>query len=170
MSGKPAARLGDPTACPIPGHGTNPIAAGSPDVLFDSLPAARMGDASACGGAMAGAVTPTVLINGKPAAVLGSVGSHGNVVIGGSGTVIIGNTHTPPAFVPPTALAIASHSQCILVEDQDGNPLQGIPYRLRNPQGEWIDGYTDSAGRTQRIYGNAGDSIDFSTAIQEELS
>lgn len=90
MSGKPAARLGDPTACPIPGHGTNPIAAGSPDVLFDSLPAARLGDASACGGAMAGAVIPTVLINGKPAAVVGSVGSHGNTVVAGSGTVLIG--------------------------------------------------------------------------------
>ncbi|HBO5404983.1 TPA: Rhs element Vgr protein, partial [Pseudomonas aeruginosa] len=25
MSGKPAARLGDPTACPLPGHGSNPI-------------------------------------------------------------------------------------------------------------------------------------------------
>ncbi|WP_417312358.1 PAAR domain-containing protein [Ectopseudomonas khazarica] len=90
MSGKPAARLSDPTACPIPGHGTNPIAAGSPDVLFDALPAARMGDASACGGAMVGAVIPTVLINGKPAAVVGSVGSHGNTVVAGSGTVLIG--------------------------------------------------------------------------------
>lgn len=50
MSGKPAARLGDPTACPLPGHGSNPIAAGSPDVLFDGLPAARLGDVSACGG------------------------------------------------------------------------------------------------------------------------
>lgn len=91
MSGKPAARVTDPTACPLPGHGTNPIVAGSPDVLFDSLPAARQGDPSACGGAMAGNVIPNVLINGKPAAVLGSVGSHGNVVVGGSGTVIIGN-------------------------------------------------------------------------------
>lgn len=35
MSGKPAARVSDPTACPISGHGTNPIAAGSGDVFFD---------------------------------------------------------------------------------------------------------------------------------------
>lgn len=90
MSGKPAARLGDPTSCPIPGHGTTPIAVGSPNVLFDGLPAARMGDPSGCGGATAGAVIPTVLINGQPAAVLGSVGSHGNTVVAGSGTVLIG--------------------------------------------------------------------------------
>lgn len=41
MSGKPAARVSDPTACPLPGHGTNPIAAGSGDVFFDGLAAAR---------------------------------------------------------------------------------------------------------------------------------
>ena len=107
MSGKPAARLGDPTACPKTGHGTNPIAAGSPDVLFDGLPAARMGDASACGGAMASAVIPNVLIDGKPAAVVGSVGNHGNVVTAGSGTVVIGSSHNAAPFLAPTALGIA---------------------------------------------------------------
>ncbi|RRV71512.1 DUF2235 domain-containing protein [Stutzerimonas stutzeri] len=107
MSGKPAARLGDPTACPKTGHGTNPIAAGSPDVLFDGLPAARMGDASACGGAMASAVIPNVLIDGKPAAVVGSVGNHGNVVTAGSGTVIIGSSHNAAPFLAPAALGIA---------------------------------------------------------------
>ncbi|MBU2010761.1 MAG: DUF2235 domain-containing protein [Gammaproteobacteria bacterium] len=108
MSGKPAARLGDPTACPKTGHGTNPIAAGSPDVLFDGLPAARMGDASACGGAMASAVIPNVLIDGKPAAVVGSVGNHGNVVTAGSGTVVIGTGHSPASFLAPEVLGIAS--------------------------------------------------------------
>uniref|UniRef100_UPI001ABC34FA PAAR domain-containing protein n=1 Tax=Pseudomonas aeruginosa TaxID=287 RepID=UPI001ABC34FA len=49
MSGKPAARLGDPTACPLPGHGSNPIVGGSPDVFFDHLSSARQGDATACG-------------------------------------------------------------------------------------------------------------------------
>lgn len=107
MSGKPAARLGDPTACPRTGHGTNPIAAGSPDVLFDGLPAARMGDASACGGAMASAVIPNVLIDGKPAAVVGSVGNHGNVVTAGSGTVVIGSSHNAAPFLAPAALGIA---------------------------------------------------------------
>ena len=107
MSGKPAARLGDPTACPKTGHGTNPIAAGSPDVLFDGLPAARMGDASACGGAMASAVIPNVLIDGKPAAVVGSVGNHGNVVTAGSGTVVIGSSHNAAPFLAPAALGSA---------------------------------------------------------------
>ncbi len=45
MSGKPAARVSDPTACPLPGHGSNPIVVGSADVFFDGLAAARQGDA-----------------------------------------------------------------------------------------------------------------------------
>lgn len=92
MSGKPAARQTDPTSCPVPGHGTNPIATGSPNVFFDNLPAARMNDTSSCGSPIVGAVASTVLINGLPAATLGSTGGHGSVIIGGSGTVIIGNT------------------------------------------------------------------------------
>ena len=95
MSGKPAARITDPTACPIPGHGTNPIAAGSPDVLFDGLSAARLSDPSACGSPIASAVSPTVFINGLNAATLGSVGAHGNTIIAGSGSVI---SKDVPAF------------------------------------------------------------------------
>jgi len=38
----PAARKSDPSSCPVPGHETNPIATGSPDVFFDGLPAARL--------------------------------------------------------------------------------------------------------------------------------
>ena len=46
---KPAARLTDPTTSPLPGHGTNAIATGSPDVFFDGLAAARQGDTCSCG-------------------------------------------------------------------------------------------------------------------------
>ncbi|WP_313085747.1 PAAR domain-containing protein [Pseudomonas sp.] len=106
MSGKPAARLSDPTACPKTGHGTNPIAAGSPDVFFDGLPAARQGDSTGCGSALSSNLIANVLINGKPAATLGSLGDHGNVVIGGSGTVIVGSTSSPASFTPPLPLAV----------------------------------------------------------------
>jgi uncharacterized Zn-binding protein involved in type VI secretion len=49
---KPAARLTDPSKCPLPGHGTNAIATGSPDVFFDGLAAARQGDTCSCGSAL----------------------------------------------------------------------------------------------------------------------
>src|SRR3990167_1207479 len=108
MSGKPAARVTDPTACPVPGHGTNPISAGSPHVQFDGPPAARQDDPTACGSALAGNVITNVLINNLPAATLGTLCSHGNVVVGGSGSVIIGTSHTPAPFTPPTPLAMAA--------------------------------------------------------------
>lgn len=149
MSGKPAARLSDPTACPIPGHGTNPIAAGSPDVLFDSLPAARMGDASACGGAMAGAVIPTVLINGKPAAVVGSVGSHGNTVVAGSGTVIIGTSGGAAAFSPVAPLSLAgTFDREFMLTTSSGNPVKGLSYRLVSASGTTRQGSTAVDGST----------------------
>uniref|UniRef100_UPI0013DE889B PAAR domain-containing protein n=1 Tax=Pseudomonas viridiflava TaxID=33069 RepID=UPI0013DE889B len=127
MSGKPAARVTDPTACPLPGHGTNPIVAGSGDVFFDGLPAARQGDASACGGAMSGGLATTALINGKPAATVDSVGTHGNKVTAGSGTVIIGNSHTPAAFVAPEAIVIPGvFNRIFAFHTADGQPVTDL--------------------------------------------
>lgn len=103
---KPAARITDPTSCPMPGHGSKAIASGSPDVFFDGLAAARKGDTCTCGSALASAVSGTVFINGKNAALVDTVGTHGDVVIGGSGTVVIGDSHTPAAFIPPTPMII----------------------------------------------------------------
>lgn len=113
MSGKPAARVGDPTACPLPGHGSNPITSGSPDVFFDHLPAAREGDPTACGSTLSANVIANVLINGKPATVLGSLGSHGNVIVGGSGTVIIGNSGGGAAVSAVAALLPSVPGLCL---------------------------------------------------------
>ena len=102
MSGKPAARLGDPTACPLPGHGSNPIVGGSPDVFFDHRSVALSAN-----------VIANVLINGKPATVVGSVGTHGNLVVGGAGTVLIGNSGggAPALALAPPKLCL----QCLLL-------------------------------------------------------
>ncbi|MCV4286837.1 PAAR domain-containing protein [Pseudomonas capsici] len=149
MSGKPAARVSDPTACPVSGHGTNPIAAGSGDVFFDGLPAARQGDASACGGALVGDLATTVLINGKPAATVGSVGSHGNKVTAGSGTVIIGNTHTPAPFVPP--LPMPGFDEQFVLTDKSGTPMANSRYLLVREDGSEEEGVTNEKGLTHRV-------------------
>lgn len=130
MSGKPAARLGDSTQCPKTGHGGNAIATGSADVLINGLPAARQGDTTACGSSLLGQVISNVLINGRPAVVTGSTGSHGDIVIGGSGNVFIGGTAvsftpeadsvpTPASFVPPSAPPAQN-----LRSDQTSTPLE----------------------------------------------
>lgn len=151
MSGKPAARVTDPTACPLPGHATNPIAAGSGDVFFDGLPAARQGDASACGGAMVGGLATTVLINGKAAATVDSVGTHGNKVVAGSGTVIIGNSHSPAPFVPPIPLVIPGFDAQFQLKNGLGNPLADTRYLIRRQDGSLESGITNELGLTHRV-------------------
>ncbi len=105
---KPAARKTDPSSCPLPGHGTNPIATGSPDVFFDGLSAARQGDTCTCGSALSSGLSSTVFINGKNPATIDTGGTHGSVVIGGSGTVIIGDSHTACPFFPPVPLVLGA--------------------------------------------------------------
>lgn len=151
MSGKPAARVSDPTACPLPGHGTNPIAAGSGDVFFDGLAAARQGDASACGGALVGDLVATVLINGKPAATVGSVGAHGNKVTAGSGTVIIGNSHTPVPFVAPLPLVLPGFDEQFVLTDKSGAPMANSRYMLVREDGTQEEGVTNEKGLTHRV-------------------
>ncbi|POR63040.1 PAAR domain-containing protein [Pseudomonas syringae] len=162
MSGKPAARVTDPTACPLPGHGTNPIVAGSSNVFFDGLPAARQGDASACGGAMSGGLATTVLINGKPAATVDSVGTHGNRVIAGSGTVIIGNSHTPAPFVAPLPVEIQwPFNEHFVINCQDtGKPLAGVEYTLKTASGKIVNGVTGADGKTQTVFSTVAETVE----------
>lgn len=141
MSGKPAARQGDATLCPLPGHGNSPIATGSPDVLIDGLPAARMGDTTACGAALNGNVIPNLLINGQPAVVLGSLGSHGNVVVGGSGTVIIGNSAAGAASssVSTSSTSDASAGAAATSTPAATQALRTAESRLASSQSESFD-------------------------------
>ncbi|MBU3059703.1 PAAR domain-containing protein [Pseudomonas indica] len=152
MSGKPAARLGDPTACPVPGHGTNPIVAGSPNVLFDGKPAARQGDPTACGSALASATIPNVLINGMPATTIGTVGSHGNTVVAGSGTVLIGTSVVVAEFTEPSPVSLtAGFDRLFSLETEDGQPLKNLAYRIVSESGIVRQGATSGSGMTGNI-------------------
>ncbi|WP_339526003.1 PAAR domain-containing protein [Pseudomonas sp. EL_65y_Pfl2_R96] len=171
MSGKPAARVTDPTACPLPGHGTNPIVAGSGDVFFDGLAAASQGDASACGGALVGDLATTVLINGKSAATVGSVGTHGNKVTAGSSTVIIGNSHSPVPFVAPLPVEIQwPFNEHFVINCQDtGKPLAGVEYTLKTASGKIITGVTGSDGKTQKIFSSVAEEFELVIEPQSKV-
>jgi uncharacterized Zn-binding protein involved in type VI secretion len=150
MSGKPAARVTDATDCPMPGHGTNPITSGSPDVFFDGLSAARQTDTTACGSQISDNVITSVLINGKPAVVTGSLGSHGNVVVGGSGTIIIGNTGGGASFTPIIPISFGFDEQFTLL-DREGEPVADFAYKVTTASGKIFRGVTNELGKTQRI-------------------
>jgi len=131
--GKPAARVSDPTACPLAGHDTNPLVAGSPDVIIEGLPAARLGDPTACGSAIVADVCGTVFFNGKNAAIVGSQGDHGNTVTAGAGTVFIGDVHSSASFGPslPVDDKWAFSGQSVVADPQAPGPLYGCAYTLR---------------------------------------
>ncbi|MBX8555049.1 PAAR domain-containing protein [Pseudomonas cichorii] len=144
---KPAARLSDPTACPVSGHGTNPIVSGSSDVFFDGLPAARATDRSACGSPLVGELSSTVFINGLNAATVGSTGSHGNSVTAGSSTVIIGDSHTPAPFTPPSPLILPStFGQSFSVTNSETGELLAHRDFIATVDGVAISGVTDANG------------------------
>lgn len=144
---KPAARLSDPTSCPVPGHGTNPIAVGSPNVLFDGLPAARESDPSACGSPLVSGLSSTVIINGLHAATVSSGGAHGNLVIAGSGTVLIGDSHSAAPFEAPKPLQFAkSYAQVFAITDSEtGLPLANREF-VALVDGKEVFGITDIGG------------------------
>lgn len=159
MSGKPAARVTDFTNCPLPGHGTNPIASGSPNVNFDGLAAARMTDKSACGSPITGAVSATVLINGLNASTQGSTGGHGNVVMGGSGTVIIGDTFVPAPFSGVLPMPVYFSDKFRLVDQDSGEPLPNLDYAIQRADGSMEQGVSDSMGYTHLVSSHLPETI-----------
>ncbi|AWQ82303.1 PAAR motif family protein [Pseudomonas aeruginosa] len=146
---KPAARLGDTNACPLPGHGSNPTVSGSPDVLINGLPALRVGDSSACGDAVAEGIG-CILVNGQPIAFLGSATAHGGVIVSGSGDVLVGTQHTPAPFVAPTPMPGGFNCQ-LRLSAANGQPYSHLSYRAVLEDGSVRQGVTDSAGATQPI-------------------
>jgi uncharacterized Zn-binding protein involved in type VI secretion len=162
--GKPAARLGDPTA-----HG-GVITVGFPMVLIGGMPAARIGDMHVCPMMtpavppiphVGGPITlgsPMVLIGGMPAARMGDmvtcVGPPATIVMG-CPTVLIGEGGSgsasgggPGGSGAASAVASAATAQSDNVEsttkdehwlefefkDKVGNTITGIPYKLTDTE------------------------------------
>lgn len=144
---------------PIAGHGTNPIVSGSPNVNFDGLAAARMTDKSACGSPITGAVASTVFINGLNAATLDSTGGHGNVVIGGSGTVIIGDTVTSAPFSGLLPMPVHFTDRLKLVNDVTGESMPDHPYVIQRADGRLEHGVSDSNGFTHQVSSHLPETI-----------
>ena len=93
-----------------------------------------------------------LLALGLAAAVVGSVGSHGNTVTAGSGTVVIGTSGGGAAFTAPQPLTFGRvFDEQFRVLSDEGQPLANVPYFIRDAAGNTYQGFTDTAGRTPRI-------------------
>lgn len=148
MAAKPAARLSDTNSCPLPGHGSNPIATGSSDVLINNLPTARIGDTSSCGDTITVGI-PTILVNGKPIAFLGSATAHGGVIISGSGDVLVGTQGGGAAFSPVSMLTQLAQTPTWIsfdLADQHGKAYAHEPYVLTTADNVTHKGQLDASG------------------------
>jgi uncharacterized protein (DUF2345 family) len=97
-------------------------------------------------------VIPTVLINGKPATTIGTVGSHGNVVTAGSGTVLIGTSGGGAAFTAPMALLTKGFDIRVQLLDQaSGTLLKNMAYTATLEDGSEVHGTTDANGLTRPL-------------------
>jgi len=132
----PVARLTDPHACPIPGHGVTPVSSASPTVMVNGLPVARIGDMAACGAVIVSGF-PTILVNGRPMAHLGSLTSHGGTVVTGSQDCFGGDV----SFAT-SSLVVDFKKMGALREDGvvDEGAMEGL---LSNPQ---LERFAQSAG------------------------
>jgi uncharacterized Zn-binding protein involved in type VI secretion len=148
MSGKPAARVSDTDACPVPGHVPNPVSSGSPDVFFNNLAAARVGDTTRCGDVITQGIS-SILINGKPVAHQGSGTSHGGVIITGSGDIFVGEQ----TFSCQISLSAPMRfDEQIRIVDEEGTPLAHVPYFIKDQSGRVYKGLSDESGYCPRVY------------------
>lgn len=175
--GKPAARLGDPTA-----HG-GVIVLGHPTVLIGGMPAARLTDMHVCpmvtgvvphvGGPIVGPGTPTVLIGGLPAACVGDivtcVGPPDSIIMG-CPTVLIGmgggggggggaGAGGAVGAAASAAKALTDNVEVSTKEehwlefeftDKAGNPISGIQYKLKDSDGKESESFLRNDGRILR--------------------
>lgn len=151
MSGKPAARLSDTNSCPLPGHGGNPIATGSADILINNLPTARVGDTTSCGDTITVGI-PTILVNGKPIAFLGSATAHGGVIISGSGDVLVGNQGGGAVVISSSILnhlKLTPSWVSFDLVDQNGTVYPNEPYNLTTSDGAVRQGQLDDKGHAK---------------------
>ena len=120
---------------------------------------------------MSGGLATTVLINGKPAATVDSVGTHGNKVTAGSGTVIIGNSHSAVPFVAPLPVDIKwPFNEHYVINCQDtGKPLAGVPYSFKTASGKIISGVTGADGKTQKISSSEAEPYELIIEQQSEV-
>jgi uncharacterized Zn-binding protein involved in type VI secretion len=123
---KPAARVGDGHECPkvepngTPHVGGPIIGPGCVTVIIEGKLAATAGDACACvgpPGKITGGSTG-VFIGGKPAARAGDSCEHGGVVIGGSGTVFIGENFVLKFLLPTDGFEEPSDEEKIAIVNQ----------------------------------------------------
>lgn len=60
------------------------------------------------------------------------------------------------------------HDQHLIFVDHEGEPLEGIPYRLTDERGAIIEGKTCAEGKTEKMAGHDGETLNCDIATEAE--
>lgn len=154
IGGMPAARVGDPHVCPMVTPGTPPIPhvgmpiipPGSPTVLIGGMPAARMGDMAPCTG------PPDSIVMGCPTVMIGTAGS-GSGSGGGAGGGGAAGAKAGAATAMTDNIEVSTKQEHWFefeFKDKAGNPVSGVPYKLKDPDGKESEGILKPDGKILR--------------------
>jgi uncharacterized Zn-binding protein involved in type VI secretion len=135
IGGKPAARQGDMHTCPLvnpgvppPPHVGGPGTMGSPTVLICGTMALRMGDMVTCSG------PPDSVMMGCPTVLIGEGGAGGG---GGAG---MAGAAASAAIAGTESESEENHFFHVAFVDKKGNPIRGVKYKLKSPDGKEVKG------------------------------
>lgn len=89
------------------------------------------------------------------------------MIVSGSSTVIIGNSHTPAEFVPPSAMPLWTmvFDEKFRIVGSDGQPLANVPYHIKDEAGRVYTGFFDETGHTPRIATSKQETLEITTGV-----
>ena len=114
---------------------------------IDGSPVARHGDKTACG---------AMLISSQMLTYTDDESDSGGKSAGSAASSTAAQSFKSTAQEHEDC----DHDQHLILEDQDGQPLEGIPYRLTDARNAIIDGTTGADGKTKIVAGNSGETLD----------
>lgn len=141
--GKLISCVGHKVTCPRRGHGTNSIATGDPTLIIDGKPAARHGDTTACGATLISSQIASNVSDETSAPIQMTMASSG--VASASNSAPLANE-----------IQEGTHDQhFVLTNNQTGEPLEHVRYKIHLADGRSYDGVTDGQGKTAQVYANS---------------
>ncbi len=140
--GKGIARVGDQVTCPKRGHGTTVIVSGDPTMIIDGKAAARHGDMCACG---------ATLISSQFVSSVSDGGASSPQAASQAQQATAGAAGLLTRLLPPDDADVTHDMHFLVKDDETGQPLSNVPYKLTLVGGRSVTGRTDAQGLTEKI-------------------
>jgi uncharacterized Zn-binding protein involved in type VI secretion len=139
IEGKPMARVGDKATCPKRGCPSTVtiVTTSDPTIIIDGKPAAFHGDGLSCGAKL---IASQFSANSDP---------------NGGGDSVASSTAAASGFLSQN-LQRGSHDQhFVLTNNQTGEPLEHVKYKIHLADGRSFEGVTDDEGKTEKVFADS---------------